>query len=401
MTQLSTGFMPPIADSPTLPVAPSQDGALTHEKNWTEAARERDVRKKLGSALFWCALAVLVNLAWWELAARIFAYVAQPPLSTSVAYDQKFKVASNIHNDRDFILLMGDSLMSRGINPDLLKSLLHQNGIKNINVANLAMDGGTQSNSVKYLEFLRNQRYFKPKMVIYNFEVSNTWRPGKNSDVRTDNDNTYLYRYLLSQPKDPRRKFLQWTEDTFALARYQSQFKEYLCEFCNQMADTKPFYQHWTRDLVSNTRTEFGSYGGAAAYQILDETDMPAQNENARKFLAKGPNSPQYQCNWEFYWLIRSYCRGQHIPLVFVWLPHMNSIYDGCFYKEPYTHDWFRQKFMDYKETYCYPVDLNQLPDNTSFYQDFRHLNSYGATKATELLAKYLEDNHKELLKAK
>jgi hypothetical protein len=403
--------MSPIADSSTLPPAPSPDG-LAHsesslfprkaeETRRGEIARESAIRTRLMSALLWCGLAVLLNLAVWEMAARGFAFTAQPPLSSSVAYDQKFRVASHIHNDHQFILLMGDSLMSRGINPDLLRVLLHKGGIKDINVANLAMDGGTQANSVKYLEFLRIQHHFKPRLIVYDFEVSNTGRPGKNSDVRPENDNTYLYRYLLSQPKDPRRKFLGWIEDTFALARYQSQFKEYLCEFCDQVANTHPFYQHWLRELVSNTWTEFGTYGGAAAYQILDESELPAQRDIARKFLAKGPNSPQYQCNFEFYWLIRAYCRGQHIPLVIVWLPHMTSVYDQYFYKAPYTRTWFLKNFMDYKEQYCFPVNLNQIPENTSFYQDFRHLSSYGATRTTELLAQYLESNQRELLTAK
>jgi hypothetical protein len=127
---------------------------------------------------------VILSLFICEVAVRFIVYVGKPSLTENPQYHLKYLVAKKLSNQQDNVLLMGDSLMKAGIYPELVTAKLRKIN-KRIRVVNLGVNGATQADAIAYLEFLRKKEV-KPRLVVFDYEVSNTGNTDFNAGSNTD-----------------------------------------------------------------------------------------------------------------------------------------------------------------------------------------------------------------------
>ncbi len=180
---------------------------------------------------------------------EVLAFCSHPLVSRHRQYDQKYMVANTMFPHNKYVVLMGNSMINKGVYPELLTELLKKGGIKDVRVVNLALDGGAQSDALKYLGFLA-QRGVQPALVIYNFDVQSTQH--QSNMFASNQDKTFLYNSLLDRPKDLRRSLLSNIDRTITLIRYREQYKTYIDDFfatcANDMAFSRSLFHHLDAD---------------------------------------------------------------------------------------------------------------------------------------------------------
>jgi hypothetical protein len=360
---------------------------LSKTQEILEATLADSRRRKNILTLCWTTgLLVFLNLCTWELLARFVVFAAKPPYSSNPQYDSKYLVAKTLRQCDDNIILCGDSLMKQGIYPELLSSKLHKVN-EHIRVVNLAVNGGSQSDAIKYLDFVQ-ARGIKPRLVIFDYEVAMSANEKSPAADPTHLDG-YLLSGLLSRPHD----FVQQCELVFSdcsfLVRQRGGIKHLLLDFLSSLPNARLFEQQSIQPLTVVTGREISESGMAPEFRLSSEND----SVNQRRFIEynsyeRSPKSGHFIYNTDSYLQIIRYCQKHELPLVLTWLPHQVSVYDKYWYSAPYTESWFKQNFDNLeKEKFVFPLYINNFPEDPAFYFDYRHLSNYGCVKATELMA--------------
>jgi hypothetical protein len=199
---------------------------------------------------------------------------------------------------------------------------------------------------------------------------------------------SYLFRGILSRPKDLRSTCNVLLDDCSYLARQRGSFKHFLFDFLTALPNAKLFKRYSYNELSDISSRETTAAGMAPDSRFTPINDWANQQFYMSHSHEHSPQSGHFRYNPDMYSMIIHYCQQNKIPLVMVWLPHQSSMYGAFWYKPPLDASWFRQRFEEYsKEPFVFPVYLNTLPEDCINFADYKHLNTYGCMKATEAFA--------------
>lgn len=337
-------------------------------------------------------LLMLANFLIWEAIARFIIFLSKPAVSANPQLQIKYLVAKSLSSEQDNIVLCGDSLMKAGIYPELITARLRQIN-KHIRVVNLAVNSGTQLDAISYLEYLR-KRDIKPKLVVYDYEVLNT---GGTKGMSTSAvaaapaptmlslRHDYVTDGLLSRPTQFPENFTIYLEDCLYLLRHRGNLKRNILEFMRALKYPARFERKAFSELCDSNDVDTTTDGMSPNHRLMNVAD---QERAIKGFHDISPQSDSYQYIPEAYSPIIDYCQKHHLPLMLLWLPHQSALYQKFFYRSPYTELWFKTQFAMYgKLPGCSTLYLNTLGDDPIFYTDFRHLNTYGCIKVSNLFA--------------
>jgi hypothetical protein len=361
---------------------------------------QRDDRALIARWLLGATVSVAIALCAAEIISRFIVFNGKPADSNDSQFDTKYRVANSLQASDANIVLCGDSLMKEGVYPELITASLKKS-FPSVRASNLAVTGGTQLDAIKYLEYLK-QRKVKPRLVVFDFEVSNTCLPTMANNIDWGQTRSYLFRGMLSRPSSLKETAQLLPSDIFYLVRQRANIKRSLCEFFNALPSQKIFARKSFFDLNNSPQLEVSESGMAPNNKITSSIDWKAEKQKIGFFTAYCPQSAAYKYNPEAYSLIIDYCRTNQLPLLMVWLPHQTKVYDALYYKAPFDESWHKEQFENYaKLPSVFAEYLNVLPDEPIYFHDYRHLNTYGCVKTSELLAQALQKpQYKTLLEA-
>jgi hypothetical protein len=282
--------------------------------------------------------------------------------------------------------------MKEGIYPELvgakLRNVAKENA--NIRVVNLAVTGGTQKDAVVYLEYLRH-RNVHPRLVVFDYEVSNTCLPIEANNIEWGQSHSYLFRGQLSRPGSLRESMQVAPSDFSYLIRQRANLKRMFADFCGVLQSSSSFEQKSFFELKDAPEFEISKAGMAPNNKITENLNMVEEQRKIGFFAPFCPKSSGFKYNSRAYAIIAEYCQKHSIPLLLVWLPHQRRIYDAYYYQAPYDQEWHRRQFENQSQQPLVSTEyLNVLADDCIYFHDYRHLNTYGCVKTSELLAQVL-----------
>ena len=137
--------------------------------------------------------------------------------------------------------------------------------------------------------------------------------------------------------------------------------------------------------------------------QVDYKIDWADEKRKIGFYTPFSPQSAVYKYNPLAYSIIIDYCQKNQLPLLMVWLPHQNKVYEQLYYKAPYDAAWHRQQFEQYAKLPMVSTEfLNVLPEDSIYFHDYRHLNTFGCVKTSELLAAALcQPKYQHLLESR
>ncbi len=349
-----------------------------------------DDRAAIARWLLSATVSVALALIGAEVIARFIVFNGKPAESTNAQFDTKYRVANSLQASDANIVLCGDSLMKEGIYPELITANL-KSSYKTVRTSNLAVTGGTQLDAVKFLEYLK-ARKVKPRLVVFDYEVSNTCLPTMANNIDWGQTRSYLFKGMLSRPRKLKDVLQLLPGDISYLVRQRANIKRSLSDFFTALPSPKVFARKSFYEPNNSPQLEVSESGMAPNNKITPETNWSEEREKIGFFTPYCPKSAAYKYNPQAYSIIIDYCNSNQIPLLMVWLPHQTRVYDAMFYKKPYTEEWHKQQFDNYsKLPLVFSEYLNVLPDKAIYFHDYRHLNTYGCVKTSELLAEALK----------
>ena len=357
----------------------------------TFPSSEKDARERssIGRWLLAAFLAVVAALLLLEAGARFVVFCCKPASSPNPQYDSKFRVANSLSSLDDNVLFCGDSLMKEGVYPELITSKLKKSNA-HIRCVNLAVTGGTQKDAVQFLDYI-DKKGIRPKLLVFDYEVSNTCLPIEANNIEWGQAHSYLFRGQLSRPKNCKEAAQIVPSDFSYLMRQRANLKRTISEFFSVVQSPKVFEQKSFYDPKDAPEFEVSRAGMAPNNRIEDTLDWQDEHRKIGFFTPFCPQSALYKFNPDAYSIITSYCQKHQIPLLMVWLPHQSKVYNAYYYKAPYTASWQRLQFEKLSKQPLVSAEfLNVLPDDSIYFHDYRHLNTYGCVKASELLAETL-----------
>ncbi|HEY9759919.1 MAG TPA: hypothetical protein V6C97_32465 [Oculatellaceae cyanobacterium] len=356
----------------------------SHSKEETTCARATVSRY---FALAMIAAAACVVLL--ELASRYYVFVAKPANSNNPQYDSKFRVANTLSPTEDNIIFCGDSLCKEGVYPELITAKLRKVD-KNAHATNLAITGGTQKDAVHYLEYLAH-RGVRPRLVVFDYEVSNTCLPTEANNIEWGQSHSYLFRAQLDRPRSLKGWIQIFPSDVSYLMRQRSNIKRSFNEFLQLLKQPSQFETKSFFDLRDAPEHEVSRSGMAPNNKLDGTLNWEEESHKIGFFKPYCPQSPNFKFNPDAYSIIIKYCQDKKIPLLLVWLPHQSRVYDDYYYKAPYDAKWQQEQFEALgKKANVSTEFLNTLPDDPIYFHDYRHLNTYGCIKTSEILADVL-----------
>ena len=341
------------------------------------------------SLVKWTSLtctSVILNLFFCEMVTRFIVFLGKPASSQNPQYDLKTLVSETVYAGDDNVILCGDSLMKQGIYPELLSSKLHKIN-EHIRVVNLATNAGSQKDAICFLDHILS-RGIKPRLVVFDYEVAMTGYPTELGNFEWGQAKSYLFNGVLSRPTDFSKSCEIMLSDLSYLIRQRGNLKHFIVDFVSSLAYAKEFQKKTFHQLSDVNDSETSWAGMSPDNRMTSWKDWPQQEWRIHSNYSHSPKSGHFQYNPKMYSVIINYCQKHQIPLMLVWLPHERSIYGAFWYQAPYDSGWFRQRFEEYaREPFVFPLFLNTLPEDFSYYSDYRHLSTYGCVKATELMA--------------
>ena len=187
------------------------------------------------------ALTVVIGLLCAELIGRFVVFTGKPANSNNPQYDTKYRVAGSLKASDANIVLCGDSLMKEGIFPELVTATVKKSSSnESVRVSNLAVTGGTQVDAVQYLEYLKH-RNIKPRLVAFDYEVSNTCLPTMASNLDWGQSHSYLFRGMLSRPHGAKEIGQIAPADYSYILRQRANLKRDICDFFAALPSQKIF----------------------------------------------------------------------------------------------------------------------------------------------------------------
>jgi hypothetical protein len=349
----------------------------------TESARRKAIVRWVAVSL----VLVLLNLAVVEFGTRFIVFLGKPAASQNPQFDSKKLVADTIYAGQDNIILCGDSLMKQGIYPELLSSKLHKWN-DYIRVVNLATNAGTQKDAIAFLNYVVKNRGIKPRLVMFDYEIANTGYTVEESNFEWGQKTSYLFNGALSRPHTLAQFVDILPKDMSLLIRHRGELKHFLVDFLSSLPNIRQYTRKSFFELSDVNDHETSWAGMSPDSRITSEKDRAQQEWRIHSSYKHSPKGGKFAYNHDAYSLIIKYCQQNQIPLVLVWLPHESSVYQEFWYNSQYDSNFFRKEFESYgQEPFVYPVFLNKLPEKCEYFADYRHLNTYGCVKATELMA--------------
>ncbi len=332
-------------------------------------------------------LALLIAFCFTELTTRFVVSLWLPPTSPAQLYEQKYLVARGLLPLHPYIIGVGDSLMKQGIYPELMTNLLHDKHV-DVPFVNMAVNGGSQEDAIKYLDYLRSKGVV-PLLLIFPFSVENFGFEQPQLNMHWGQTDSYLYQGILARPHNLLKKLALLPADYSLFVRHRGSLKHKINEFVFWQGSYRGVCELTERPLRDGTNLEISRMGMGPCHSMLDESLMEIQRERFIKQRdAASPKKAGYIFHAGTNDLLLNYCQKWHLNLCFVWLPHIGSLYDKYFYAPPYTHQYFRDLLLSYRR---YPnvstLDLNTGIEDLKYFDDFRHLSTYGNLKTTERLA--------------
>lgn len=351
-----------------------------------DSAQESQRRGVLCRHILKTAIVIVINLLACEFLTRFAVFLGKPANSQNPQYDVKTLVANTLWPGQDIVVLCGDSLMKQGIYPELLTAKLHRIN-EHIRVVNLATSAGSQKDAICFLKYIA-KRGTKPRLVMFDYEVANTGFPTDQINVDWGQGKSYLFNGVLSRPTEFGQCCEVYASDFSFLIRNRGSLKHFTLDFLSSLPNlarfkSKMFYE---LDDVNDHRTSWS--GMSPDNRLMSELERANQSARIRYTAGHSPKYGPFNYNRNAYSYIIHYCQQNQIPLGLVWLPHEKSVYNECWYQKPFDASFFRKEFDSYsREPFVFPVFLNNLSDDEPFFSDYRHLNTYGCIKATEMLA--------------
>lgn len=350
-------------------------------------------------------LVLILTFLMAESLARVVASLGKPVQGLHINYDHKFQIAQRkTENNKENILLLGNSLMNFSIYSELLEQRLLENGLTT-NVINLGTPGSSPYTSWSLLKtaVAKNQ---KPKLVIFNItpDTFNQYSgQNKYTTVANSFNRSYIGACQFVKANSMTAKLDCFAQKNSFLYRHQGYFKELLLSLPAMIfqANKKIAGNPWGEDPHVYFETSPGGWSPAypvysnAAFQksfALNETNLEkADKVDSAKFI------------WDQTIIqpLTAYCKENRIPLILLWLPVHASMDDyNHFYHFP-AHTELSQKINTFaQENQLYFIDLYASDLSSSHYYDRGHQNVLGAITATENLAHHLlnKPNLKPLL---
>ncbi|HEY9680490.1 MAG TPA: hypothetical protein V6C86_02765 [Oculatellaceae cyanobacterium] len=347
---------------------------------------EFERRRVLFRHILMTTAVVIITFFFCEFIADFVVFLGKPANSQNPQYDIKAIVANTLWPKDDNVILCGDSLMKQGIFPELLAAKLHRiNG--HIRVVNLATNAGSQKDAICFLKYII-KRGIKPRLVVFDYEVANTGFTTDEINQEWGQKKSYLFNGVLSRPTEFGKCCEIYASDLSLLIRHRGNLKHFTMDFLSSLPNPQQFKKRTFYDL-DDVNDRGTSWSGMSPDHRLSST-QDKSNEHWRISYTSNycPRSGHFAYNRNAYSYIIQFCQQNQIPLALVWLPHEKSVYNECWYQEPFDASFFRREFESYaKEPFVFPVFLNTLPEDYSMFSDYRHLSTYGCVKATELLA--------------
>lgn len=325
---------------------------------------------------------MILCFALCELTCRFFVLLGKPTLTSNPQYHAKYLVAKTVTPWSDNIVLCGDSLVKQGLYPELIAARL-QHINPQIRVVNLAVNGGSQSDAIEYLEYLKEIRCTKPRLVVFDFEV------GATGVTRPSNPGTLASSKSLE--REMHRKTRSWLDlrpdECSMLIRARGCVKHMFLDFLSVISYPALFDERSTIELTNGGDTS--SYCGMSpVHNVTLDRELTKRDALVRTDWSTGPASGYFKYHPEVYAPIIEYCQKNEIPLMLVWLPHERYMYDRYWYKEPFNQEWFKARFAEYKRNiFVFPAYLNDLKTDHSWFSDYRHLSTKGCIATSERLA--------------
>ncbi|HEY9680488.1 MAG TPA: hypothetical protein V6C86_02755 [Oculatellaceae cyanobacterium] len=332
-----------------------------------------------------------------EAICRFLVFLGKPTLSSNPQYHAKYLVSKTVAPWADNIVLCGDSLVKQGLYPELIAAKL-QDINPNIRVVNLAVNGGSQSDAIGYLDYLRDVRCTKPRLVVFDYEVAMT-----ASEIPFNPRTLASSGFLFD--RNMQRHGKSWAELAFLpadwsiLVRFRGSLKHMLMDFLGTVSVPSRFEERSTIELCNGV--DAPSYCGMSpVHAVTLNKDVAERDALVRTDWSQGPHNPSFKYHPEVYGPIIDYCQRNQIPLLLVWLPHERYMYNQHWYKTPYNENWFRARFEEYRnKLFVFPIYLNDLASDHSWFSDYRHLNTKGCIAVSEHLADELaKPQYRQLL---
>jgi hypothetical protein len=341
-------------------------------------------RKAILTLVSQLILLVVLTLFFCELATRFVVFVGKPAESQNPQHEIKYLVAKTVSNSNDNVVLLGDSLMKQGLYPELITDKLKEINPQ-VRVVNLATSGGSQKDAVIYLEFLRTRQHVKPKLVVFDYEVSRTGFKTAESDYDFHQADSYLFQAKLARPKTLLDKIKLLPSEYSYLYRQRGNIQHFLLDFLLAIPKPKTFQDKAFFNLHDASDIDSSESGMSPHHRVSSDKDAAEQERRISSLYKHSPRSGHFVYNRDAYSIVYKYCRDNNIPLLLVWLPHQSAIYRSFWYQAPYTEAWFEKEFAGYaKEPMLFALSLNHMLEDCKYYSDYHHLNTWGCIKASE-----------------
>jgi hypothetical protein len=277
--------------------------------------------------------------------------------------------------------------VKQGLYPELIAARLQKIN-PHIRVVNLAVNGGSQSDAIAYLNYLRDFRCTKPRLVVFDFEVSLTGMRTPPNAATLSSSASYLFDRKMHAHSGLWQEIAFLPSDLSLFVRHRGAIKHFLMDFLSLLPNAPVFEERSTIELCNANDAGTTYCGTSPDHNLTLDKELARRDSIIRKEWSGSPKSQDFKFNPEVYAPIIEYCQKNQIPLMLTWLPHEAYMYNERWYKEPYTKEWFKQQFQNYaKQFFVFPVYLNELAQNHAYFSDYRHLSTYGCVFASERLA--------------
>ncbi|HEY9712848.1 MAG TPA: hypothetical protein V6C72_05225 [Chroococcales cyanobacterium] len=362
-------------------------------KNKTsEVTAENEPRPRAIRRLPVIIFSIVCPILVMESLARFIVAVGDPSQYGSFEFDTRLQLAQNPPRDRPYLLILGDSIASRGAYSELLARRLQATGLP-LGVLNLACDGAFPRDEI-ILARTAVKNGLKLYAVIFDVNGVCLFNPV------ADYDNDYSPRFW----KSPEGARIAESEEArgfkkqvsyqikrllrgFYLYRYSGYLKEQLQHFTQALV--APFSTHDSK--FDPDRRAISKEGFAPGFHIASNDELQKDEQFHTEFIANFKNA-RHKIAYGYAGLkpIKEFSETNHVPLILVHFPaplqSISAVFRACGLTESQVIERLRQVA---DETNCRFLNLSRICAPGDF-SDCTHVNVIGAIKTTEALGREL-----------
>lgn len=348
---------------------------------------DRVLRLFLLKRFFIFSIATLITLLVAEGAARLLVTLAKPAQSHSEAFDRKHFLATHPQSGKTpSVLLIGDSQMDFGLYADKMERDLHEAGLKDLQVVNLAVVGNTPNMSL-YLLRIAVKSGYRPALAIMNISP---WALNGNYIHKTalTAEGHFLDSYLgrCHYGAEGKKNLDCLGQKNFFMLRYRDFLHEQLSGLSKAVTSPRSKMGY---PEVAHVIREVSPRGWTPDYEVF----TAHQFEKRFSPTAEDFRNPKTQERFKGFYFSESavqpviaYCREQNIPLKLIWFPEhpYRNLYYDHFGFDP---ELFSRKVAAVAEKSRIGYhDLSNADDDYHHYFNSNHHNVDGAIATTKLV---------------